>query len=57
MSILKKAVNSFKNFVEWGGLAGGVCYLIDGEVVKALVISLVFGVLAICSEKHFNKLP
>ena len=49
--------NCFKNFTEWGGLAGVVCYLINGELTNALVITLIFGVLAICFEKYFNKLP
>ncbi len=50
-----KARNCFKNFTEWGGLAGVVCYLINGEIVNALIITIIFGVLAICFEKYFNN--
>jgi len=59
MSILsEKARNCFKNFTEWGGLAGSVCYLINGEIANALIITVIFGVLAICFEKYFNsRLP
>jgi len=57
MIILRKVVNSCKIFTEWGGLAGFVCYLIDGEIVKALIVALVLGVLAICYETFFKKLP
>jgi hypothetical protein len=57
MIISNQAKNCLKNFTEWGGAAGLVSYLIDGEIVNALLITLVFGVLVICFEKYSNRLP
>ena len=57
MIIPDKLRTCLKSFVEWGGFAGVVCYLIEGQIIKALVIALLFGLLIVLWEKYFNKFP
>ena len=57
MHILTENVkNCVKNFTEWGGLAGFICYLINYEITNAVIIALVFGILAVCFEVYSSKL-
>lgn len=55
--ITNQAKNCLKMFVEWGGLAGAVFYLIEGEILNALFTAVIFGVFVVVVEKYFNKIP
>jgi uncharacterized membrane protein YjjP (DUF1212 family) len=56
-NITQATRDCLKKFVEWGGLAGAVFYLIEGEILNALLSAVIFGVIVVFVEKYFNKIP
>lgn len=53
----QKCKNCLKKFTEWGATAGFVCYLIEGELANAMLVSLIFGLLVIIVEYYSAKYP
>jgi hypothetical protein len=52
-----RARNCLKKFVEWGGFAGVVFYLIEGKIFSALLSALIFGIIVVFVEILFNEIP
>ncbi len=57
VNIPQRLKNCLKMFTQWGGLAGVVSYLIEGEIWNALFTAVIFGVLVVLVDKYFSKMP
>jgi hypothetical protein len=56
MSILsKKAGNFLRKFIAWGGLAATAVYILDGNIGKALLVALIFGIAVALDEYYSPK--
>lgn len=53
MIVPQKFANPLRKFTEWGGLAGFVAYLLQGEVLNALVIAFIIGLAAVL-DNHYS---
>jgi uncharacterized membrane protein YjjP (DUF1212 family) len=56
-NLSQKARKCAIKFVEWGGLAGLVSYLLEGELLKAVLVSVIFGVVVVVVEYYFRRFP
>jgi hypothetical protein len=48
------AKNCVKKFIAWGGLAATAVYILDGNIGKALLIALIFGI-AVALDEYYSR--
>jgi hypothetical protein len=52
-TIPNRAINCIRKFIAWGGLAATAVYILDGNIGKALLIALIFGV-AVALDEYYS---
>jgi hypothetical protein len=53
-NLSQKAKNCLTLFITSGCVAVFIAFLVDGEIWKALLTVILFGVLVICAEKYLR---
>jgi hypothetical protein len=53
--LTQKATNCIRKFVGWGGLVGVSDYLLQGELLNAVIITLIVGIAVVLDCKYSEK--